>query len=364
MKQIPITFPYYGVVGNIALFESDTKGRPCDRLVLLSSSTTDEGIYTPAESFTLTQSKALIALRDALLLAYPLEAEQSKADLSMALSELSVRRKQTLLDQADLKRWQEMYYDLQKSQAQAKTTMQDVKLDAVGEVQHLHELNDEWIKHLPIGTKLYSEKDVNDWMNAQVAAQTMEASCLNNVIVSLEAEIATIKAATPEQSYGWLIACDEELVCAHLGVAELSHSYAYAKAKLMELIDWHIAVATDPAVNGGLSLQPKAPEPVNQMLLELIQQSTAYVAICEVLEHLGLGSFSRAPSEPQIIETCDLLRSLISAPQPTELTDEDLDAIQRLPKVRGALLNYVHNTDDESAVNLVRVVLAAQKGPK
>lgn len=77
MKQTPITFPYFGVVGNIALFEADTKGRVSDRLVLLSASTTDDGVYTPSESFTLTQSVALIALRDALIAAYPLGKEST-----------------------------------------------------------------------------------------------------------------------------------------------------------------------------------------------------------------------------------------------------------------------------------------------
>jgi len=75
MKQIPITFPYFGVVGNIALLEVDTKGRMSDKLVLLAASSADEGVHTPAESFTLTQSGALIALRDALIAAYPLEKE-------------------------------------------------------------------------------------------------------------------------------------------------------------------------------------------------------------------------------------------------------------------------------------------------
>lgn len=67
--------------------------------------------------------------------------------------------------------------------------------------------------------------------------------------------------AQPEQSYGWLIACDEEMICTHLGVANLSDSYDSAKAKLKSLVDWHIAVATDPAVNGGPSLQPEQSEP-------------------------------------------------------------------------------------------------------
>ena len=65
----------------------------------------------------------------------------------------------------------------------------------------------------------------------------------------------------PEQSYGWLTACDEAMICAHLGVANLSDSYESAKAKLNSLIDWNIAVATDPAVNGGFSLQPEQSEP-------------------------------------------------------------------------------------------------------
>ena len=58
---------------------------------------------------------------------------------------------------------------------------------------------------------------------------------------------------------GWVRAADEEMLCAHIGVANLSDSYASAKAKLKTLIDWHVAVATDPAVNGGLSLQPSKP---------------------------------------------------------------------------------------------------------
>ena len=66
-------------------------------------------------------------------------------------------------------------------------------LTPVGEVQHLHELNDEWVKHLPIGTKLYSDPEVNDWMNAQVAAQTLESNALNNVILGLEGQLAAAR---------------------------------------------------------------------------------------------------------------------------------------------------------------------------
>ncbi len=56
--------------------------------------------------------------------------------------------------------------------------------------------------------------------------------------------------------YGWLQAIDEALVTTHLGTAETSDSYDTAKRKLGELIDWHVAVATDPRVNGGWQMVP------------------------------------------------------------------------------------------------------------
>jgi hypothetical protein len=62
--------------------------------------------------------------------------------------------------------------------------------------------------------------------------------------------------AQPHIDCGWVTAADQEMIGAHLGVANLSDSHKSATAKLRQLIDWHIAVATDPAVNGGLSLQP------------------------------------------------------------------------------------------------------------
>lgn len=73
----------------------------------------------------------------------------------------------------------------------------------------------------------------------------------------------------PQPTYGWLIACDDAMITTHLGVAELSHSYEYAKKALNELIDWHIAVATDPAINGGLSLQPQPADLTDSEIWEL-----------------------------------------------------------------------------------------------
>lgn len=52
----------------------------------------------------------------------------------------------------------------------------------------------------------------------------------------------------------WLQVIDDELICSHLGVANEDDNYATAKRKLEELIAWHVAVATDPRVNGGYSL--------------------------------------------------------------------------------------------------------------
>ena len=72
-----------------------------------------------------------------------------------------------------------------------------------------------------------------------------------------------LEADAVPPGYGWLTACDEEMICYHLGVANLSDSYESAKRKLRALIDLNVAIATDPAINGGMSLQPIVPqEPV------------------------------------------------------------------------------------------------------
>ena len=55
---------------------------------------------------------------------------------------------------------------------------------------------------------------------------------------------------------GWVEAADQELVCAHLGVANSTDTQEDAARKLRELIDLHVAIATDPAVNGGYKLVP------------------------------------------------------------------------------------------------------------
>ena len=59
---------------------------------------------------------------------------------------------------------------------------------------------------------------------------------------------------TPSVPEGWLRAIDEALVVAHIGVANESDTYEQAKAKLNNLIGFHVDEATDPAVNGGYKL--------------------------------------------------------------------------------------------------------------
>lgn len=66
-------------------------------------------------------------------------------------------------------------------------------------------------------------------------------------------------------SAGWLRAIDEALVITHLGVADAADSYEDAKRKLNELIGWNVAVATDPAVNGGFKLVPADVQPASSV---------------------------------------------------------------------------------------------------
>lgn len=101
---------------------------------------------------------------------------------------------------------------------------------------------------------------------AMLAAQQERNACLAEIETGIWmdktteevlAEIAdAIRARSPEpqQPSGWHCAVDEEMVLTHLGVADPSDSYETAKKKLNDLIAWHVAVATDPAVNGGYVL--------------------------------------------------------------------------------------------------------------
>ena len=60
--------------------------------------------------------------------------------------------------------------------------------------------------------------------------------------------------STPSMPEGWLRVIDEALIVAHIGVANNSDTYEQAKAKLNNLIGFHVDEATDPSVNGGYKL--------------------------------------------------------------------------------------------------------------
>lgn len=72
-----------------------------------------------------------------------------------------------------------------------------------------------------------------------------------------------VPLVTPMPATGWVIAADNELVSAHLGVAEESDTAEQAALKLCDLINWHVAVATDPAVNGGYVLTKQQSSPAS-----------------------------------------------------------------------------------------------------
>lgn len=65
----------------------------------------------------------------------------------------------------------------------------------------------------------------------------------------------------------WIRVLDEELVTTHLGTVDVNDTYHAAKRKLQRLIDWHVSVALDPAVNGGWKLFPE--NPTSHMLEQL-----------------------------------------------------------------------------------------------
>ena len=72
-------------------------------------------------------------------------------------------------------------------------------------------------------------------------------------------DAAIARMRTKSVPEGWLRAIDEALVTAHIGVANAHDTYEQAKAKLDNLLGFHVDVATDPDVNGGWKLMPVEP---------------------------------------------------------------------------------------------------------
>jgi hypothetical protein len=107
--------------------------------------------------------------------------------------------------------------------------------------------------------------DNSDWVNFTRAIEAARDAQWEEATKQLE----------QSEREGWLRVIDEEMVGAHLGVANMGDSYDEAKQKLNSLICWHVSVATDPAVNGGLSLQPAPTEQALQRLAQLGQEIEA-----------------------------------------------------------------------------------------
>ena len=72
MKQIPVNFAFSGKVANIEFHGGAINGIDRDKLIMFSASKTEDGVFVPANSFTLYGSATIKKLRDALLDAYPL----------------------------------------------------------------------------------------------------------------------------------------------------------------------------------------------------------------------------------------------------------------------------------------------------
>lgn len=109
------------------------------------------------------------------------------------------------------------------------------------------------------GTRLIKEayqRGVRDERNAclsEIETGIWLDKTTEEVLADIAAAIRS-RSATQQQPSGWHRAVDEEMVLTHLGISDPSDSYETAKKKLNDLIAWHVAVATDPAVNGGYVL--------------------------------------------------------------------------------------------------------------
>lgn len=100
-------------------------------------------------------------------------------------------------------------------------------------------------------------------------------------------------AQTNAQAPGWIRAIDEELVSLNIGIADPNDSYEAAKKKLTDLVQWHVDIATDPAVNGGFSFQPVQPIGWNQAIESVAKMLEAKAnAYAQEFGHDDMGGLS------------------------------------------------------------------------
>src|SRR5690606_17960828 len=83
-----------------------------------------------------------------------------------------------------------------------------------------------------------------------------EASCVWAAAWEAGVQAALTAAQQQGQANPWHLAVDHERVTAHAGIGAEGVTREEAAKQLGELIDWHVKVATDPAVNGGFRLMP------------------------------------------------------------------------------------------------------------
>ena len=92
--------------------------------------------------------------------------------------------------------------------------------------------------------------------------ERLERAASNTLSVELKSLFQDAAEAI-RGSENYIRVVDEELVCAHLGVAKNTDTYGEAKSKLNKVICWNVDLAKDPAVNGGFILVKQDTTPDN-----------------------------------------------------------------------------------------------------
>lgn len=152
---------------------------------------------------------------------------------------------------------------------------------------------------------------------------------------------------------GWIEAADRELINAHLGVANPGDTLEVATKKLGELIDFHVSVATDPAVNGGFKLVPV--EGDSQPVAEVIEVASYPDSFNTVrwLKPVSVGTKLYAtppPSQPAV--ELEQFRPAVEA----------LEREGRKSEVKDGVLHWTLNAKHYQAQELFALIDGAKAG--